>query len=524
MSNDKAAANITRREFMATTGKFSAAAAAGLTFGNLAGTTPQALGTMSPIVTKNAVELSNLIRSKLVSCKEVMTAYLDQIDRFNPKVNAIVSLQSREGLLQQAEERDQQLARGERKGWMHGFPHAVKDLAPTKGIRTTHGSPLFDTVPQQDALFVERLKRSGAIIIGKTNAPEFGLGSQTYNSIFGTTLNAYSQSKCAGGSSGGAAVSVALRMVPVADGSDEMGSLRNPAAFNNVIGFRPSFGRVPSSGEGELFVETLSTAGPMGRSVSDVAMLLSVMAGPDARAPFVIEENPAQFAEPLKRDFKGVRLGWLGNYNGYLTMEPRILELCESSFKAFESIGCRVESIQPDFPPEKMWQSWVTLRHWRNAGDMRELYNDPAKRQRLKPEAQWEIEGGLNLTAVEVYAASVARSEWYRAIGKLFETYDYLLLPSAQVFPFDAQKHWPTEINGKKMDTYHRWMEVVIGGSLSGHPVINVPVGFHPSGLPMGMQIIGKNHADLAVLQIAYAYEQATNWVADHLPPLLQSA
>ena len=523
MSEDEAAENVTRREFMTTSGKFSAATAAGLMFGNMASMTPQATAPLSPFVMKNAADLSNLIRSKRVSCREVMTAYLDHIDRFNPKVNAIVSLQSRDGLLQQADERDQQLARGEYKGWMHGFPHAVKDLSPTKGIRTTHGSPLTDTVPQTDALFVERLKRSGAIIIGKTNAPEFGLGSQTYNSIFGTTLNAYSQSKCAGGSSGGAAVSLALRMLPVADGSDEMGSLRNPAAFNNVIGFRPSFGRVPSKGEGELFVETLSTAGPMGRSVTDVAMLLSVMAGPDSRAPFAIEENPAQFAEPLKRDFKGSRLGWMGNYNGYLAMEPRILELCETSLKAFESIGCGVESVQPEFPPEKMWQSWVTLRHWRNAGDLRDLYNDPAKRQKLKPEAQWEIEGGLNLPAIDVYTASVTRSDWYRAMGKLFETYDYLLLPSAQVFPFDAQTHWPKEINGKKMDTYHRWMEVVIGASLSGHPVINVPVGFHPAGLPMGMQIIGKNHADLAVLQIAYAYEQATNWVANHLPPLLQS-
>lgn len=523
MSNEEAAANITRREFMATSSKLSAASAASLMFGGLGGMRPEASGALSAIVTKNAADLSSLIRSKLVSCREVMTAYLDQIEKFNPKVNAIVSLQSRDGLLRQADECDQQLARGERRGWMHGFPHAVKDLAATKGIRTTQGSPLTDTVPQKDALFVERLKRSGAIIIGKTNAPEFGLGSQTYNTIFGTTLNAYSQSKCAGGSSGGAAVSLALRMVPVADGSDEMGSLRNPAAFNNVIGFRPSFGRIPSSGERELFVETFSTAGPMGRSVTDVAMLLSVMAGPDSRAPFSIEDNPAQFAEPLKRDFKGTRLGWMGNYNGYLIMEPRILELCESSFKAFESIGCNVESVQPDFPPDKMWQSWVTLRHWRNAGGMRDLYNDPVKRQKLKPEAQWEIEGGLNLPASDVYTASVARSEWYRAMGKLFETYDYLLLPSAQVFPFDAQTHWPKEINGKKMDTYHRWMEVVIGGSLSGHPVINVPVGFNPAGLPMGMQIIGKNHADLAVLQIAYAYEQATNWTSSQLPPLLRS-
>src|SRR5579864_6485467 len=286
---------MTRREFVRQAGKVSTVAAAGVIIGDVSGTAKQQTSPKSDVVMMSAGELSHAIRARRVSCQEVMTAYLAHIEALNPKVNAIVSLQPREALMKQAAERDAELARGQYRGWMHGFPHAVKDLAATRGIRTTWGSPLLDTVPDYDSIFVERLRRAGVIILGKTNAPEFGLGSQSYNPVFGTTLNAYDQSKCAGGSSGGAAVSLALRMVPVADGSDMMGSLRNPAAFNNVIGFRTSFGRVPSGGEELFFFETLSTAGAMGRSVADVAMLLSVMAGSDARAPFAIEENHAQF-------------------------------------------------------------------------------------------------------------------------------------------------------------------------------------------------------------------------------------
>jgi amidase len=470
----------------------------------------------------NALELSQAIRSKRVSCAEVMAAYLDHIGRINPRVNAIVSLQDRDGLMQQAAERDRQLARGEYLGWMHGFPHAVKDNALTKGIRTTSGSPLLDVVPQADSFFVQRLKKNGAIIIGKTNTPEFCMGSQTYNPIFGTTLNAYAQSKAAGGSSGGAAVSLALRMLPLADGSDLMGSLRNPAAFNNVVALRPSYGRIPAGPSPEVFVHQLNSVGPMGRSVADVAMLLSVMAGPHPAAPNTIEQEPARFAAPLARDFKGTRLGWLGNLGGYLTMEPGVLQLCQSSFKAFESIGCTVEEARLNFPLERMWEAWLTLRHWLACGTYLALYNDPAKRALMKPEARWEVEGGLKLMATDVYQAWVARTSWYEMMRKLFESYDYLLLPSAQVFPFDATTHWPQAINGKTMDTYHRWMEVVVPGSMSGSPVISMPVGFSQDGLPMGMQIIGPHHADFAVLQLAYAYEQATNWVGQHLPALIK--
>jgi amidase len=452
-----------------------------------------------------------------------MAAFLDHIDRFNPQVNAIVSLQPRDTLLVEAEERDRELARGQRRGWMHGFPHAVKDLTPTHGLRTTWGSPLLDTVPGEDAIFVERIRNSGAIIIGKTNVSEFGMGSQSYNPVFGTTLNPYDLSKTAGGSSGGAAAALALRMLPVADGTDMMGSLRNPAAYNNVLSLRPSFGRVPSA-EIELFFGQLSVAGPMARGVADLALILAVMAGPDPRMPLSISEDPSIFAPTLDRDFHGTRLAWLGDLGGHLSMEPGIMDLCRAALQTLQTVGCTVEETRLGFPPERMWDSWVTLRHWLIAGGFGVLYKDPAKRAKMKPEAIWEVENGLTLSAQDAYEASVARSELYRAVLKLFDSYEYLALPSAQVFPFDASTHWPKTVNGVAMDTYHRWMEVVILGSLLGFPVVNVPVGFNRDGLPMGMQIIGKRHADFAVLQLAYTYEQAANWVRDRLPPLLSRA
>jgi amidase len=473
------------------------------------------------LLAMDAVTLARTIKAKEVSCRTVMEAFLNQIDRINPKVNAIVSLQDREALLKQADERDKQLARGEYLGWLHGFPQAIKDLTATKGIATTQGSPLLrNFIPQTDAFVVERMKKSGAIIIGKTNNPEFGLGSQTYNNVFGATLNAYDQKKTAGGSSGGAAVAVALRMQVVADGTDVGGSLRNPPAFNNVFGFRPSFGRVPPGPADEVFVRQLGYPGPIGRTVSDVALLLSVMAGHDAGSPLSIGQDSSAFLEPLKRDFQGTRVAWCGDFKGYLAIEPGILELCQDALKVLARIGCKVEEAQLEVPPEKTWAAFVTLRHWLTAGDLAHFYNDRAQREQLKPEAQWEIEDGLRLSAMDVYRASVNRSAVYQAANRLFEEYDYLVLPTSQVFPFAVDIHWPQEINGRKMDTYHRWMEICFFASLIGSPVINVPVGFNQRGLPMGMQIIGRHRSDLAVLQLAYAYEQATEWVSKH-PPLL---
>ena len=478
---------------------------------------------ISPLVQLQAHELAQLIRLRQVSCREVMGDYLAHIERFNPAVNALVSLQPAEALLAQADQRDAELARGEYHGWMHGLPHAIKDLSLTKGIRTTLGSPLYrDYVPERDGIMVERIRAAGAILIGKSNTPEFGLGSQSYNPLFGATGCAYDPSRTAGGSSGGAAAALALQLVPVADGSDMMGSLRNPAAFNNIVGFRPSQGRVPFDDAADLFFDQLGYEGPMGRSVRDVALLLSVQAGSDARAPLSIAESGKAFAGPLERDFKGARLGWLGDLGGHLAMERGVLELCQRSFADFQAIGCEVESCELGFSAERLWDCWRTLRHWFVAGSLGAAYADPAKRELLKPEAHWEVENGLRLSAMDVYRATVARSDWYRAIQRLFERYDYLLLPSAQVFPFDKNLHWPKEVAGRAMDTYHRWMEVVIPATLSGCPVANVPVGFNEQGLPMGLQIIGRHQADMAVLQLAHAYEQATQWYRRCPPPLLE--
>lgn len=468
----------------------------------------------------SAVELARAIRARTVSCAEVMATYLDHIGRLNPKVNALVSLQEADALMQQARVRDAELARGEYLGRMHGLPHAVKDLAFTAGIRTTRGSPLLDAVPDYDSILVERLRHQGAILIGKTNTAELGLGSQTYNPVFGTTLNAYHPGRTAGGSSGGAAVALALRLVPVADGSDMMGSLRNPAAYNNVFGFRPSFGRVPAAGE-ELFLDHLSEWGAMGRSVPDIAMLMSIIAGPDPRAPLATQDDPAEFLQPLERSLKGVRLGWLGNLGGYLPIEPGVLELCRSACKVFESLGCTVEEATLPCSPAALWEAWVTLRHWLVAGDLEALYREAVTRARLKPEARWEVESAQRLTALDVYRASAARSRWHTAARALFDRYECLLLPSAQLFPFDAATQWPRTVNGVAMDSYHRWMEVVVPASLLGGPVLNVPVGFGAQDLPMGMQLIGRRHADLGVLQLGHAYDLETRWVSQRLPPLL---
>ncbi len=476
-------------------------------------------GVLSDIVALSAVELSNAIKGRTLSCEEVMKAYLERIGAINPTFNAIVSLRDQDELLAEATQKDTELAQGIYHGWMHGFPHAVKDMAATKGIFTTMGSPLLaEKRMPHDAIFVERIKKAGAIIIGKTNTPEFGLGSQTYNNVFGTTYNAYDPKLCAGGSSGGAAVALATRMLPVADGSDMMGSLRNPAAYNNVIGFRPSFGRVPYGPTSEIFFQQLAYEGPMGRSVVDTAMLLSTMAGFDARTPLSIREDPQQFAGSLQADMKGKKIAWLGDFDGYLPMDPEILEMCRSAFRHLEALGCIVEPVSIDYPMEKLWQAWLTLRHWLIAGILEPLYAETANHDKMKPEALWEIEQGINLKASDVFRASTHRSEWYQVLANSFSRYDFLLLPSAQVFPFDAGIHWPGEVAGKKMDTYHRWMEVTVPGSLAGCPIANVPVGFNSQGKPMGMQIMGPAAEDLKVLQLAHAYEQARGWTR-RIPP-----
>ncbi|MEM1433063.1 MAG: amidase [Pseudomonadota bacterium] len=466
-----------------------------------------------------ALELSSAIHSRVLSCREVLDACWQRLEALNAQFNAVVSVAPYERLAVLADERDAELKRGNSRGWLHGMPTAPKDLADARGFVTSSGSPLFaQQVAATDDVHIARMRAAGALFLGKTNVPEFGLGSQTYNTVFGATGNAFNPALTAGGSSGGAAVALALGLVPVADGSDFMGSLRNPAAFNNVIGFRPTPGLVPSS---ERFVEELPCNGPMARTVSDAARLLVTLAGHDPVSPTSLPVNPKAFLAPLQRSWKGARIGWLGDFDGYLAMEPGLLAHCERALPAFARLGCVVDAAKADYSPAELWQVWLTFRHWLTRSWGLPLYEDEAQRALLKPELRWEIEGGAGLTADDISHASVRRAAWYHALRQLFESYDFLALPTTQVYPFSKTVPWPKSIDGRTMDTYHRWMEVVVPGTLSGCPVLNLSVGIDDQGLPAGIQLIAPRYADFDLLAMGYAYEQATRWNPDLRSPLL---
>ena len=471
----------------------------------------------------DAVSLSAAIHARRLSCVEVMTAYLDHIARVNPTFNAIVALQDPEALLAQAHERDAQLSQGHSLGVLHGFPHAVKDLEWVKGMRSTSGSPIFkDFVPTEDGLMVGRLRDAGAIFIGKTNAPEFGIGSSTYNPVYGITRNAYNPAVSAGGSSGGAACALALRMVPVADGSDHGGSLRNPAGWNNVYGFRTSFGCIPSSEE-DAWLNPNSVLGPMARNTADLALLLSVQAGFSPRVPFSSREPASRFLHRLERDFKGTRIAWCGDFGGHAPCEPEVLDVCETALRTFEALGCVVEKATPDFSVDAIWRACLTLRAWETGGGLADLYKDPAQRALLKPEAVYEIEAALRLSALDVTAASLVRTQWSQAMHRLLRRFDYVVAPSAQLFPFAAEQHWPQSVDGRPMGSYHEWMKLVFLITMSGCPALAVPAGFNAHGLSMGLQIVAPINADMACLQLAHAYGLASGHER-RLPPLLASA
>lgn len=472
------------------------------------------------IVNMGAREMVAAIRRRDLSSREVMTAHLAQVDRLNPRFNAIVSRVDSEVLLKQAAAMDEDAAAGRFHGPLHGLPHAVKDTAPVKGIRSTQGSPLLrDNIPAADNLVVARMRQAGLIFVGKTNVPEFALGSHSFNPLFGVTGNAYDPGRSAGGSTGGGAVALALRMMPLADGSDFGGSLRNPAGWNNVFGFRPSFGRVPSAPSSDVFWQNFATSGPMARTVADLALLLSVQAGPDIRSPFSLPDDPAIFAGSLDQDWKGKRIGWLGDLGGGLPMEAGILDTCVKALEAFTAIGMSVEAASLSESAGDMWRTAVTLRHWSVGSDLQAFYDDPAKRAQMKPEAIWEVEGGMTLTAPQLAAASVGRTRIYQAFRAAFERFDFLVLPTAQVFPFENATRWPKEIAGVQMDSYHRWMEVTLPATMAGLPTLAVPAGFGGArSLPIGLQIIGPNHADLAVLKLGQAYEKASPWIANSFP------
>jgi len=462
----------------------------------------------------SAIELAEAIRRRRLSVREVVTAFLDRIEAVNPLVNAIVSQRERADILAEADRADGRLAQGRAAGSLFGLPIAIKDLALTKGLRTTFGSPIFaDFVPQEDDFFVERLRKAGAIIIGKTNVPEFGLGSNTYNPVFGPTLNAFDPALTAGGSSGGAAVALALDMVPVADGSDFGGSLRNPAAYNNVYGFRPSQGLVPAGPDIDVFPSQMGVEGPMGRSVRDIALLLDEQAGYHPRAP-LSHDKQGSFLEGLHSKATGGRIAWLGDLGGHLPMEPGILQLCEAALGRFSEASFATEAIVPDVDFEALWQAFVALRQASSGCGLKAHYDDPEKRKLLKPEAVWEVEQAIRLTAPQVHAATVRRSSWHRTLLSLFERFDLIVLPTAQVFPFEVSTHWPSMVAGRAMDSYHRWMQVSALATLGGCPALNVPVGFDGKGRPMGMQLIGRPRGDLAVLKAGAAYEATLPWLA----------
>ena len=467
----------------------------------------------------SALALSKAIHSKQVSCREVMQAYLNQIEKHNPGSNAIVSLAPQEAILAQADERDTQLARGQSMGWMHGLPQAVKDLADVEGFRTSQGSPLTPLTPAgKDGLMAARMRAAGCIMIGKTNTPEFGLGSHTFNEVFGATRNAWDPTKTAGGSSGGAAVALAQRMLPVADGSDFMGSLRNPAGWNHVFGMRPSQGRVPKPSAPDVFIAQLGTEGPMARTVSDLAMLLSTLAGYDARAPLSIQESGAAFAQSLDANMKGKRVGWLGNLNGYLPMESGVLEICQSALEVLKTTGCRVDATTLAMKPEEIWDAWLVWRKALAGASTGAYAHLPNWREKVKPEAQWEYDQSLDLTGTQLMKASATRTRFYQSMLTAFESFDVLAVPSAQVWPFDIKERWPQTIAGRNMDTYHRWMEVVLYPTFAGLPAISVPAGFNAQGLPMGLQLIGKPKGDFELLQVAHAYEMAAQDLIQRRP------
>lgn len=476
---------------------------------------------MSDPALLSAHEALAAIRAGSLSAEALAAACLDRIDALNPRLNAVVALRPRAEILAEARAVDVARASGQAQGPLTGLPMAIKDLAATKGIVTTWGSTVYrGFIPDADDLLAARIRAAGAIIIGKTNSPEFGVGSHTFNEVYGATRNPWDTGRSAGGSSGGAAVALAARLLPLADGSDMMGSLRNPAGWNSVYGFRPSFGLVPDDGPGDHFMATLATDGPMARNVRDVALLLSVLAGPEATTPFPVA--PSNYLAALDAPARPLRIGWLGDWGGAYTCEKGILDLCRAALgRMQDELGAEVVDLAPPMPAERLWQSWLRLRAFLNAGGKKALADNPAHWAQLKPELQWEISQGRELTLRGLYEATTIRSHWFRRAARLFQQVDLLALPSAQVWPFPVEWRWPQAIEGRAMDTYHRWMEVVIPASLAGLPALAVPVGFGGPGghLPMGLQLIGRHGGDAEVLAFGHRWNGIEAF-STRLPPV----
>ena len=462
---------------------------------------------MSELVWMTAVELADQMRRGEVSAVEVLTAHLEQIEAVNPALNAIVTYLP-EMALDLARNADERKARGEELGLLHGLPIAHKDLFETKGIRTTSGSTVFaDHVPEIDDLIIARLKDAGCITLGKTNVPEFGAGSHSFNPVFGATRNPYDHSKTCGGSSGGAAVALAAGMIPIADGSDMGGSLRNPASFCNVVGFRPSPGRVPRYPKANAW-STLAVDGPMGRTVQDVALMLSAIAGYDARSPIAIQQPGSLFERALERDFKGVRIAWSPDL-GELPVDPKVVRTIEEQLPTFNEFGCAVEAAAPDFGDA--YDIFQTLRAWNFELSFAALFAEFGE-ARFKETIRWNVAQGKRLSAIDISRVEVKRTELFHRVREFMDTYEFLLLPTAQVPPFPIEWEYPEEVNGKAMNTYIDWMMSCAYITVTGLPAVSVPCGFTDDGLPVGLQIVGRPRADFEVLQLAFAFQEATGF------------
>jgi amidase len=454
-----------------------------------------------------ARDLANAIQKRKLSVREVVEAHLVQIKRTNPHVNAIVSL-GEEHALKEAYKADEKLAAGEVTGPFHGLPIAIKDTHNAVGFPTTSGSlALRDNFPEQDDLIVERLRRAGAIVIGKTNVPEFATGAHTFNEVFGVTRNPYNLSRTAGGSSGGAAVAVTCGMIPFADGSDMGGSLRFPASFNNVVGFRPSPGRIPTYPKPAIY-SPMSVQGPITRNVSDAFFMMSVIAGPDNRSPLSIEEPGSRFLEPYDIDLKGLRIAYSADLGGIVPVDPAVKSNFKEQVKIFSDLGCIVEETCPDLTDaEEIFQ---VIRAWEIEMSYSELFDRFQKI--MKPSFVWNVEKGRGLRGIEIGRAEKLRTQLYHRMRVFFEQYDALLLPVSQVPAFDANLEYPSEIDGVQMENYIDWMRSCYYISAAGNPSLSVPCGFTNDGLPLGLQIVGQHRADFKTLRIGYAFEQATGY------------
>ncbi|MFI8926205.1 amidase [Streptomyces sp. NPDC053474] len=456
----------------------------------------------------DAVELARRVRVGEVSAREVVGAHLGRVGRVNPGVNAVVSVDG-EGALAAAGLADERLAGGGDVGPLHGLPVAFKDTHLTRGTRTTLGSRVFaEWVPDEDELVVARMRAAGAVGFGKTNVPEFGAGSHTFNAVFGVTRNPYDLGRSAGGSSGGAAAALAAGLQPLADGSDMGGSLRNPASFCNVVGLRPTPGRVPSYPAANAW-DSLTVPGPMGRTVADVALLLSVIAGPDPRCPLSLDTPPASsFRAPLERDTRGLRVAWAPDLGGRVPVESDVRDVLDRQGAVFEALGWRVEEDCPDLDGADA--VFRTLRAQAFLLGLGPLLDE--HRELLKTSVVWNIEEGRRLTGADLAAATAEHTRVLRAAVGFFERYDVLIAPVSQVAPFPAEWEYPRVVDGQAQETYIDWMRSASYVSLLGGPALAVPAGFTEAGLPVGIQIVGAPRAERAVLEVGAAFEAATGW------------